>query len=138
MGIIDRPTLMPAQTTAIQGLIETAIQKKNDMVEQELRLYVEANGYRMNAPRLRFSINVKSHSSTTTETYTAMLPDGSVKRILRVEQTQASVDIIPLWRMKGVQSCIITTQTRKHHRNQPHNKPRRPIVTGKQIGRAHV
>ena len=100
MSIIDHP-------------IETAIQKKNDMVEQELRLYVEANGYRMNAPRLRFSINVKSHSSTTTETYTAILPDGSVKRILRVEQTQASVDIIPLWRMKGVQSCVTTIPTRK-------------------------
>ena len=100
MSIIDHP-------------IETVIQKKNDMVEQELRLYVEANGYRMNDPRLRFSINVKSHSSTTTETYTAMLPDGSVKSVLRVEQTQASVAITPLWRMKGVQSCIITTPTRK-------------------------
>ena len=71
MSIIDHP-------------IETAIQKKSDMVEQELRLYVEANGYKMNDPRLKFSINVKSRSSTTTETYTAMLPDGSVKRILRV------------------------------------------------------
>ena len=113
MSIIDHPTLMPAPSIAIQGLIETAIQKKSDMVEQELRLYVEANGYKINDPRLRFSINVKSHSSTTTETYTAMLPDGSVKRILRVEQTQASVDIIPLWRMKGVKSCITTTPTRK-------------------------
>ena len=100
MSIIDHP-------------IETAIQKKNDMVDQELRLYVEANGYRMNDPCLRFSINVKSHSSTTTETYTAMLPDGSVKRILRVEQTQTSADIIPLWRMKGEKSCITTTQTRR-------------------------
>lgn len=113
MSIIDRSTLMPAPTTAIQGLIETAIQKKNDMVEQELRLYVKANGYRMNDPNLRFSINVKSHSLTTTETYTVMLPDGSVKRVLQVEQTQASVDIIPLWRMKGVQSCITITQTRR-------------------------
>ena len=100
MSIIDHP-------------IETAIQKKNDMVDQELRLYVEANGYKMNDPHLRFSINVKSHSSTTTETYTAMLPDGSVKRILRVEQTHASVDIIPLWRMKGEKSCITTIPTRK-------------------------
>ena len=100
MSIIDHP-------------IKTDIQKKNDMVEKELRLYVEANGYRMNDPRLKFSINVKSHSLTTTETYTVMLPDGSVKRVLRVEQTQASVDIIPLWRMKGVQSCITTTPTKK-------------------------
>ena len=100
MSIIDHP-------------IETAIQKKSDMVDQELRLYVEANGYRMNDPRLRFSINVKSHSLTTTETYTVMLPDGSVKRILRVEQTQASVVVTPLWRMKGEQSCITTTRTRK-------------------------
>ena len=113
MSIIDHPTLMPAPSTAIQRLIETAIQKKNDMVEKELRLYVKANGYRMNDPHLRFSINVKRHSLTTTETYTAMLPDGSVKRILRVEQTQASVNIIPLWRMKGVQTCITTTRTRK-------------------------
>ena len=113
MSIIDHPTLMPAPSTVIQGLIETAIQKKSDMVEQELRLYVEANGYRMNNPHLRFSINVKSHSSTTTETYTAMLPDGSVKRILRVEQTQASVVITPLWRMKGEKSCITTTRTKK-------------------------
>ena len=113
MSIIDRPTLMPAQTTAIQGLIETAIQKKNDMVEQELRLYVEANGYKMNDPRLKFSIHIASRTGTTTETYTAMLPDGSVKRVLRVEQTQASVGIIPLWRMKGGKSCITTTQTRK-------------------------
>lgn len=88
MSIIDHP-------------IEAAIQKKSDMVEKELRLYVKANGYRMNDPNLRFSINVKSHSLTTTETYTVMLPDGSGKRVLRVEQTQASVDIIPLWRMKG-------------------------------------
>ena len=113
MSIIDHSTLMPAQTTAIQGLIETAIQKKSDMVEKELRLYVEANGYKMNDPRLKFSIHIASRTGPTTETYTAMLPDGSVKRVLRVEQTQTSVDIIPLWRMKGEKSCITTTQIRK-------------------------
>ena len=113
MSIIDHPTLMPAPTTAIQGLIETAIQKKNDMVDQELRLYVEANGYKMNNPRLKFSIHIAGCTGPTTETYAAMLPDGSVKRILRVEQTEASVNIIPLWRMKGVQSCVTTIPTRK-------------------------
>ena len=97
----------------IDHLIETAIQKKSDMVERELRLYVEAKGYKMNDPRLKFSIHIASRTGTTTETYTAMLPDGSVKSVLRVEQTQASVAITPLWRMKGVQSCIITTPTRK-------------------------
>ena len=113
MSIIDHPTLMPAPSTAIQRLIETAIQKKSDMVERELRLYVEANGYKMNDPRLKFSIHIASRTGTTTETYTAMLPDGSVKRILRVEQTLASVVVTPLWRMKGEQSCITTTRTRK-------------------------
>ena len=100
MSVIDHP-------------IETAIQKKNDMVDQELRLYVEANGYKMNDPRLKFSIHIASCTGPTTETYTAMLPDGSVKRILRVEQTQASVVVTPLWRMKGEQSCITTTRTRR-------------------------
>lgn len=94
---------IPAST--ISRLVEEAVKTKDNRVEKEIRLYAESKGYSASDPLLRVSLNVAYGTATTDpdiiETYTAMLPNGSTKRILRVEQAQASVDIIPLWRMEG-------------------------------------